>query len=299
MSTQPELTDEGGGEDKDKHKPLPRRSAESILAEALLCKKLGWHIGFFSGGIGAYKTDEFFEVLKKLYAVVGDKIWLNIGALSQEELELFKPYTEGVVGSIETVNPDIHDRVCPSKPVEPYLEMFKNARELGLKRGATIILGLGEKIDDFERLREMIEQYGIEKIHIYGLNPHKGSVFEKAKPPTPEYQAEWIRRTRQAFPDLDIQCGVWLDRVGRIALLLEAGANSISKFPAIRYFGSKEAHELERQAGLADREFKGTLTQLPELEWDKEVDNLDLDDKLKQGIKLKLKSYLRKMGGRQ
>ena len=92
---------------------------------------------------------------------------------------------------------------------------------------------------------------------------------------------------------------MWLDRVGRIALLLEAGANSISKFPAIRYFGSKEAHELERQAGLADREFKGTLTQLPELEWDKEVDNLDLDDKLKQGIKLKLKSYLRKMGGRQ
>ncbi|MBU1198618.1 MAG: radical SAM protein [Nanoarchaeota archaeon] len=291
MSTQPELRKKDGKQNKQ----LPRRSTESILAEAILCKKLGWQIGFFSGGIGAYKTEEFLEVLKDLFAVIGEKIWLNIGALSQEELQLFKPYAKGVVASIETVNPEIHDKVCPSKPIAPYLEMFEYAKEIGLKRAITIIIGLGETIDDFDKLKEMIETYGVEKIHIYGLNPHKGTSFENTEPPSSEYQAEWIKKTRDAFPDIDIQFGIWIDRVGRVSELLKAGANSISKFPAIRLFGSEKAKEIEKQARLAGRKFQGTLTMLPDVNWNAEVDSLKLDADFKERIKQKLNSYLRKM----
>jgi len=271
------------------------RSKESLLAELVLCKKLGWEIGFISGGIGAFSQTKFRDLLKEMYNVAGEKFWLNIGPLNEKELKEYLPYTKGVVGSIETVNQKIHDKVCPSKPMQPYFEMFEKAKKLGLKRAITIILGLGETIDDFDKLCEIICKYGIEKIHFYGLNPQKGTAFENSKPPSTEYQAEWIRKTRKEFPNMDIQCGIWKDRVDRVGALLKAGADSISKFPALRYLGSEEAKEIEKQAGSAGMQFRGTLTKLPLIDWDAKVDDLDLDDELKEKVKNKLEQYLRRM----
>ena len=81
----------------------------------------------------------------------------------------------------------------------------------------------------------------------------------------------------------------------RVAYLLKAGANSISKFPAIREFGSPLAKEIEKQASLAGRKFQGTLTSLSDHDWDNEINSLPFDDKLKQQIRLKLEQYLKTM----
>ncbi len=271
------------------------RSKESLLAELILCKKLGWGVGFISGGVGAFSKTKFKDLLKDMYKISGEKFWLNIGALNKEDLEEYLPYAKGVVGSIETVNKKVHDKVCPSKPMEPYFEMFSNALGFGLKTGITIILGLGESIDDFSEFKKIVEKYKISKVHFYGLNPQKGTIYENADPPTTEYQAEWIKKTREEFPLMDIQCGIWVDRVNRVAELLKAGANSVSKFPILKKFGSKEALEIEKQASKAGRKFIGTLTKLPKINVEREVDKLDLDEKLKEGIKVKLKSYLKRM----
>jgi biotin synthase-like enzyme len=279
---------------RNKHK-IARRTTESLLAELLICKKLGWELGFISGGHKAYTQTDFKELLQKLYAVAGEKLWINVGALSKEELLVYKPFIKGVVASIETVNPEIHKKVCPSKPIQPFEEMLLNAKTLKLKRAMTIILGLGETIDDFELLKDFIEQYELDKVHFYGLNPQRGTPFEKSKPPTPEYQAEWIAKTRIAFPKLDIQCGIWTDRVDRVGLLLKAGANSISKFPIMKEFGKKSAKEIEKQAEKTGRKFTGTLTTLPKINWDKEIKKLELDKVLKEKIKKKLKLYLKNM----
>lgn len=271
------------------------RSKESLLAELILCKKLGWEIGFISGGIGAFSKTKFKDLLKDMYKVSGEKFWLNVGALSSQDLKEYLPYTKGVVGSIETVNKEIHDKVCPSKPAKPYFEMFENALKLKLKTAMTLILGLGETINDFEELKIIINKYKISKIHFYGLNPQKGTIFENSNPPSAEYQAEWIKKTRKEFPNVDIQCGIWVDRVNRIAELLKAGADSISKFPILKKFGTKEAEEIENQSKKANRKFTGTLTKLPKIDWEKEVDKLDLENKLKDKIKIKLRLYLKKM----
>jgi biotin synthase-like enzyme len=161
----------------------------------------------------------------------------------------------------------------------------------------TLIVGLGETIDDFELLKKFITKHGVVKIHIYGLNPQKGTMFENTEPPSVEYQAGWVRKTREAFPDIDIQAGIWLGRAGYVAELLRAGANSISKFPALKAFGSKQAKEIEKQAKLAGRKFVGTLTKLPKIDWDKEIDKLVLDDDLKDKTRKKLNDYLRRMEG--
>ena len=282
MSTQPEKKD-------------AVRSKESLLAELIICKKLGWEIGFVSGGIGAFSRAKFKDLLESMHKAAKEKFWINVGALKKEDLIDFQPYTKGVVGSIECVNKEIHDKVCPSKPMEPYFEMFEEAKKLNLKNAITIIVGLGETIEDFEKLKEIIIKYSITKIHFYGLNPQKGTAFENTLPPTVEYQAEWIRKTREVFPEMDIQCGIWEDRVNYIKTLLEAGATSISKYPALKRFGSKSAFEIENQAKLAGRTFEGTLTKLPEIDWDNEVDILDLNQELKNKIKIKLRQYIKQM----
>ncbi len=267
------------------------RSFASLLAETIITKKLGWDYGFLSGGVGVFSDEKIFELLKKTNEIMEEPVWINIGVLSKKHMELFKPYIKGVVGTIEVLNPVLHKKICPSKPIVPVEKMFENAKELGILRGMTLIVGLGETIDDFELLKRFIEKHGVTKIHIYGLNPQKGTIFENAQPPTVEYQAEWIRKTRESFPSINIQAGIWLDRVDYVAELLRAGANSISKFPALKAFGSKKAKEIENQAKLAGRKFIGTLTKMPKVDWDKEVDKLSFDSELKNNIKKKLKEY--------
>ena len=114
------------------------RSKESIYAEAIICKQLGWPIGFFSGGINSYKKKDLLEMITVIHEITGEKIWLNIGSTPREWLEEFKPHIIGVVGSIETINPVLHKKVCPSKPIEPYVRMFNNSTQLGLKNAINI-----------------------------------------------------------------------------------------------------------------------------------------------------------------
>ncbi len=283
MSTQPKEVIE--------KRKFARRSVESIIAEFIICKKLGWDIGFFSGGHDAFSHGDFKELLSQIHHVTGEKIWINVGALSSDEIEEFRPYIKGIVGAVETVNPEIHDKVCPSKPIEPMEKMFENAS--GLSKAITIILGLGETIDDTERMFNLIRKHDISKVHLYGLNPHPGTEFENAKPPTIEYQAEWIARTRVEFPKIDIQCGIWLDRVDRVPDLLEAGANSISKFPAIRHFGNEAAHAIEEGANSVGRRFQGSLTVLPEIDPLKET--AGIEGELREKVVGKIESYLKSM----
>jgi len=271
------------------------RSLASMLAEAVICKKLGWEIGFFSGGYKAYTTFRFKEILKAMHSVLKEKLWINIGALKKQTLKEFLPYIKGVVASIETINPKIHDFVCPDKPTEQYKKMLVEADKLKLKKAITIIIGLGEKIDDYPMLREFLKKYRIDKIHFYALNPQKGTAFENNKSIDPNYHAEWIARTRIDFPKIDIQAGIWTDKVQNVSLLLKAGANSISKFPSIRLFNSTEAKEIEAGAKKAKRKFKGTLTKMPKIDANKEVNKLKLDEKLKEDVKKKLERYLKAM----
>ena len=289
MSTQP----------LDKVVKETKRSNASILAEFILCKHLGWDIGFFTGGIGVLKPDELEFLLKAIYQITQEKIWLSVGPVSKPLLQRYLPYIRGVVGSTETINPVLHKQVCPSKPLKPYEIMFETAKELNLERAMTFIVGMGETREDLSLLKEFITKYEINKIHMYGLIPQKGTPFENSAMPTKEEQAWWIANLRIAFPKLDIQCGIWEDRTERISYLLDAGSNSISKFKALKLFGTKVAKEIEHQATLAQREFKGTLTKLPNINWEKEINKLNLEKELKLKIKKKLNLYLKKMVSNQ
>lgn len=195
---------------KIKHAEHAKRTKESVLVEALLCRNLGWDVEFLTGGYGIYDFDDIVEIARLVTIVYGKKIWVNLGALKAEELKKLSPYIEGVVSSIETVEPELHKKVCPDKQIEPYLEMYKEADKLNLKKSMTVVIGLGEKEKDMELLHKFIEDNKLSRITFYALKPIKGTSFTKG--PDSDYYAEWIAKTRIRFPKLEIIAGTTADR---------------------------------------------------------------------------------------
>ena len=278
---------------KIKNPRLARRTRASILAEALICKACGWDIEFLSGGYGSYTINELVELTKQIHQITNQKQWLNIGTLSKSELQKFNPYIKGVCGAVECINPKLHDELCPSKPVSEITKMFKTCNQLNLKKSMTIIVGLGETKTDIPSLIDFIKKHNISRITFYSLNPHPETIFKSS--PNINYYATWIKETRKAFPKLEIIAGLWVDKVQQFSQLIKAGANHITKFPSIKLFSSKQAKEMENQVKLAKKTFQGTLTRLPRVNWDKEIDVLSFNNELKQQIKVKLYQYLKTM----
>lgn len=283
---------------KIKYAKNARRTLASILIEALLCRKLGWRIEFLTGGYQIYPLKEMVEIIKLVSQVYGEKIWLNLGAISTSDLEKFKPYLEGVVSSIETIEPKLHDFVCPDKPIKPYLEMFESADNFKLKKSMTLVIGLGEKKEDFDLLSDFIEKYQLDRITFYALKPVKETIFENSGGPKTEDYLWWIAQTRIRFPKIEIIAGTTARRFQEVGLLLKAGANAFTKFPATRMFNSPEARKIETEIKETGRQFLGTLTQMPKIDWNREIEQIGLNPKLEKAVKEMMPSYLERMKSR-
>ncbi len=272
-----------------------RRSLSSILAEAIICKACNWKIEFISGGCDTYTNKELLTIIKNIYQITNQKQWLNLGILNEKQLKLFKPYTEGICGTVECITPKLRDKICPSKPLKEIEAMLEAATKLKLKKTITIILGLGETLNDFKYLKEFTKKHKLQKITFYRLKPQKGTIFENKKGPKTDYYIEWIKKTRKAFPNIKIVAGSWLTHLNEIHLLLEAGADNITKFPSIRKFNTNYAKTIEGEVKKANRTFKGTLTKIPKINIDKELNQLKLKKHLKEKIKINLNKYLKRM----
>lgn len=266
-----------------------KRSIESLLLEALFCRKFNWRIEFLTGGYDIVPFEELLDIIKNIKAVYEDKIWLNLGYFNEEQLEQLKPYVEGICSSMETLNPELHKDICPDKPIEPYEEMFKKIK--GFKKSIAIIVGLGDTIDDMKYLYDFIEKYDLDRITVYPLKPVPGTIFKKG-PSTDEY-LQWLALLRIKFPKLEIIAGTNLRRSEEAGLMMRAGANAITKFPATKQFATKKAEIITDLIKHEDRSFISNLTSLPEIDWNKEIDNLQIDRSLKERMKEKLPSYLK------
>lgn len=275
---------------KIRHAQSAKRDVAGILADAIIGKTLGWRIEFLTGGYRIFSFEEMLEICRLVSAVYGERIWINLGTVSEEQLRLLEPYVEGVCASIECVNPVLHEKICPDKPIKPYSEMLKTAKRLGFKTSATIVIGLGESQSDFDALAEFITLHSLDRITFYALKPVVGTPYTKS--PEPEEYAWWIAQTRIQFPNLEIMAGLTPRRAEDYAgLILRAGANALTKFPAVKRFGSPQAAEIERQAREAGRRLQGSLTVMPEADWDGQADVLPAEDNLKERIKKKLAEY--------
>ena len=252
---------------KIKNPKKARRNVNSILAEAELVKRIDWNIEFISGGYDSFTTDEIKNISQKIYEISGKPVWLNVGITN--DLDIYGEEIIGVTGAIETANPVLHDKICPSKSIEDIVEMLELADDLGFKKAITIILGLGETTEDLKYLFDLINDLGIHRIIFYSLNPHTNTIYESSSQPASLYYAGTVAATRIKFPQLEIITGTWIDNLANIGPLILAGANGITKFPLFKMFGTNYGRRVEEEVKWAGRELKGTFTDFNQLQMGK------------------------------
>lgn len=279
MSTQKE---------KIKDPTKARRNISNIFAEAEMCKRLDWNIEFLSGGYKSFTTQEIKNIATTIKDITGDGVWLNTGIT--DDLDQYGDEITGITGAVEVANPEIHNRVCPSKKLDDISHMLDVAGDLKFKKAITIILGLGETLDDVEYVIDYIKDHKIDRVIFYSLNPHKETVYANSSQPASLYYAQVVAQVRLAFPDIEIICGTWIDNLANIGILILSGANGITKFPLFKMFGTKYGKRVEEEVKWAGRELKGTFTDKSKLGPEQSEVSPDLDKFIKRYVKESLKN---------
>lgn len=254
-----------------------------MLAEAIIMKRIGWKLEFISGGYD-YNINELNDIIEMIAYIQKSKQYINVGIVDFENLNLNT--IEGVVGAIETVNPKLHNEVCPQKPIGPTKEMLLKAKDYNLKTGITIILGLGEKEEDIEKLLNLIEELNLNRITFYSLNPQKDTIFEGAPSITTIEYMNWVSSVRLNFPKLEIIAGTWVDKLTNIGPLVMSGANTITKFPLFSMYGKKEGITVENEIKSTGRELISSFSDIEALQGKKKLntpqyinENINISDK--------------------
>jgi biotin synthase-like enzyme len=274
--------------DKIKDPKKARRNINNIYAEAEMCSRLDWNIEFLSGGYESFTTQEIKEIATTIKNITGDGVWLNTGIT--DELGEYGSEIKGITGAVEVANPEIHERVCPSKKLDDISNMLDVAGDLGFKKAITIILGLGETLDDVQYIIDYIKEHKIDRVIFYSLNPHKETIYANSSQPASLYYAQVVAQVRLAFPDIEIICGTWIDNLANIGILILSGANGITKFPLFKMFGTKYGKRVEEEVKWAGRELKGTFTDKNMLGPQKSEVSPDLDKFIKRYVKESLKN---------
>ena len=265
-----------------------RRNVSNIYAEAEMCRRLDWNIEFLSGGYESFTTQEIKEIASTIKDITGDGVWLNTGIT--DELNQYCDEIKGITGAVEVANPEIHERVCPSKKLDDISNMLDVAGDLGFKKAITIILGLGETLEDVNYIIDYIKDHKIDRVIFYSLNPHKETIYADSSQPASLYYAQVVSQVRLAFPDIEIICGTWIDNLANIGILILSGANGITKFPLFKMFGTKYGKRVEEEVKWAGRELKGTFTDKAKLGPEKSEVSPDLDKFVKRYVKESLKN---------
>ncbi|PIN73678.1 radical SAM protein [Candidatus Woesearchaeota archaeon CG10_big_fil_rev_8_21_14_0_10_45_16] len=273
---------------KIQHPAGSKRSMGSVLLEALFCKVFHWRIEFLTGGYGMMPFPELLEFAKNVSTVYGEKIWLNIGVISPNHLEELRPYVKGICASMETLHPQIHKEVCPSKPIEPYDKMFSTLT--GFKKSIAVIVGLGDTVEDMHYLFDFIRKHDLDRITLYALKPIKGGAFTQG--PSVEEYVRWIALLRINFPRLEIIAGTNLRRSEEVGYLMRAGANAITKFPATKQFGTSRAAMVTDLIQDEGRDFVSNLIDCSSVDWQNEIDSLEIEEQYKEQMRKSLPLYL-------
>ncbi len=274
--------------DKIKDPTKARRNVSNIYAEAEMCKRLDWNIEFLSGGYKSFTTQEIKDIATNIKDITGDGVWLNTGIT--DDLDQYGSEIKGITGAVEVANPEIHNRVCPSKKLEDISNMLDVAGDLGFKKAITIILGLGETLDDVDYIIDYIKDHQIDRVIFYSLNPHKETVYANSSQPASLYYAQVVAQVRLAFPDIEIICGTWIDNLANIGILILSGANGITKFPLFKMFGTKYGKRVEEEVKWAGRRLKGTFTDKSKLGPEQSEVSPDLDRFIKRYVRESLKN---------
>lgn len=271
------------------------RSQASILAELLLCKLMGWKVGYLTGGLRVEPTEYMVNLLDNASKVLGENPTMNFGPYTKSEIIAFKPHISGIGAAIESFDAELHSFICPSKPLKLLQKMLEICRDEKIPTFITIILGMGEKKTDVFEVIKYVKEYNISKVQLCFLKPQIGTIFAEVPPPDPYYMAWWTAQLRIACPTIQIKIALIKERMADFSLMLNAGANSFSRSLIFREFGTPYAKEIVAACKEAGRELEGEFLEAPILDIPSAVAKLDLPAELKETILVKAEQYYKKL----
>ena len=234
--------------------PRPQKPFAALIAEMHIAHHLGWHAPIVAPA--KTQTEQLLQFVTKAASIQNKSVWLYTTPIHAAALDAFRPYLQGVASLLGTVNRDIYHHMFPNIPFTEHLAMFDDATKC--KKGAAILLGIGESLHDIKTLKEFIASNHLNRIIFIPVTPSRYTTY--TRPPTSFVVARWIAETRIAHPDMEIVAGTTADRAAEVSLFLRAGANAITKFPAIKLFNTDAARIIEMEVKNAGREFTSTLT---------------------------------------
>ncbi len=239
-----------------------KRALWRVVAEAELCRAIGWEVEFLSAGYGALTPEEARLTAELVALATRRRVWLNIGYLSREELKEMGEAVGGVSGSVETLDGKIRQSIVPGKPLSKIEEMLTAARELDMKTGITVILGLGEDWSMIYDLLSFIEKHELSRVVFYPLKPQPKTRLAHMREPPSVYTARFVLATKLSFPEVEVIYGSWVSGISGIALHVLSGADGLTKFPLFALYGTKEAWRVEDEVRSTGRRLLGSFTRL-------------------------------------
>ena len=267
------------------------RSKASILAEALVCKIMGWKVGYITGGLRVESTEYMTQLLTDLHTVLEYKPKMNYGPYSPREIDSFKEHIAGLGCAVESFDEDLHKFICPSKPLPALMRFLRDCKEKDIPNFITIILGIGEKKSDIEDVIQKITEYNIDTVQLCFLKPQEKTVFDTVPPPNIEYMAWWTAKLRIAHPTITIKIALVKERIEDFSTLLQAGAICFSRYFVFSDFASDFATKLENECEKVGRKLNGNFQEMIEFSAREEVEKLPFSQQLKDDMCLKVIQY--------
>ena len=137
--------------------------------------------------------------------------WDGLGT----QYELLITQLSGIKADINRYNA-ISETIIQNKEINELLEECSKEINTNMTKLSQLIFALDKMIELQKQVQQtlrekFVKENKIDRITFYALNPHPATCFDK--PPSKEYYAQWISKTREAFPDLDIVAGAWTDKI--------------------------------------------------------------------------------------
>lgn len=164
-----------------------KKKKEDFIKKGLQAKKIGVdRIVVPSGWMGYDLPDIFLEYLEELIKKVNVPVWGAFGTISKESLQALKEVgLNGYDCGIETTNQKVFNYMRPGDDFDKRIETLRNAKELGLSTGTSLVVGIGETIEDIVKGIELMKELEVDFAALWPFSPCPYTEMESWDIPNP------------------------------------------------------------------------------------------------------------------
>nr|AGF93416.1 radical SAM domain-containing protein [uncultured organism] len=179
-----------------------------------------------SGWQGYNIPDYFYDYLQELLDVTEIDVWGAFGAVGEKVLEKLSDIgLSGYSCGLETTNEEVFSEVRPGDDMKARIETLRYAKEIDLKTSSSLVLGMGEKVEDRADTIRLMRDLRIDSAGVWPFCPSPYTEMEKWEHPNSYVFAKTLATLVTELEDTDI---VGDTRPKNLKWSIRAGSNVFS-----------------------------------------------------------------------